>query len=352
MSEQECRILLDTWGARTAASPLEGREEADRLLRAVDGLGNPPALRARALAISGSSWRVLGNLPRAHEDYEEAERLYLKLQCTSRQLAMDEADLQRRLALLFYSEGQLERARDYSRNAIRVFQAAEARHQLGLALVALGIIELDLGLARSVETLSRACAEIDPKVSLPGYLAAIHNLVAALAAFEPSVEMLESCLRLVAEMRLGPRSRQPSRQTRQRQRIGKRKLTLADAMSRVLLGRIHNLLGQHEDARRVLHTARADLMVLGAPASQATASVELAECLLWSPSPKFRAMVGPLVDEALALVPCFPRGALELEAMARLKEAGTGVPRRRLQADLQKCRRLILGSFVAGAGQY
>lgn len=52
-------ILLDTWGARTVASPKLAWEEADRLLREVERLGNPPALRARALASSGSSWRSL-----------------------------------------------------------------------------------------------------------------------------------------------------------------------------------------------------------------------------------------------------------------------------------------------------
>ena len=66
--EQECRILLDTWGARTVASPKAAREEADRLLREVELLGNPPALRARALAISGSSWRSLAEYQRAHAD--------------------------------------------------------------------------------------------------------------------------------------------------------------------------------------------------------------------------------------------------------------------------------------------
>ena len=350
MSEQECRILLDTWGARTAASPIEGRKEADRILREVARLGNPPALKARALAISGSSFRATGKLDQAGEHFAQAAQIYLELGCRERQLCLDEGDLRRRMALLLYSKGQLELAVSQAREAVLLFQAADEPHLLGISLMAMGIAEIDLGETRALQTLSRACELVDPAVSMAEYVAAVHNLVFALATFEPTTERLEECLRTVCEMRLGARSRQPSRRGRQRQLVGKRLKTLPDAMARALLGRIHNLLGQHEEARRLLVTARVDLAELGAPAEQAGANIELAECLIWSASPKLWTRVGPLVDEALKLVHCFPRGEQELAAVEKLRSASATLSRRRLHEHLKVCRRLVLESSVAAAG--
>lgn len=109
-------------------------------------------------------------------------------------------------------------------------------------------------------------------------------------------------------------------------------------MARALLGRIHNLLGQHEEARRLLVSAREDLAELGAPAQQAEANIELAESLIWSSSPMLWARVGPLVDEALSLVQCFPRGDQELAAVEKLRTASAALSRRRLHEHLKICR--------------
>ncbi len=350
--EQECRNLLDTWGSRTADSPRAGREEADRLLREVELLGNPAELRARALAMSGSSWRALGQFEKAHQCYAEAESIYRELRCPNRQIALDEGDLLRRLALLFLCEGKLELAEGKAHEAVRLFQAADEKHLLGQALVALGIVELHLDKPVAVEILSRACTLVDPLTSLPEHHAALHNLAVALSVFEPSAALLEDCQRMVSEMRLGTRSRQPSRRDRQRQQVGRRQKTLPDAMARVLLGRVYNLLGQHEEGRKVLESAREDLAELGAPVDQAAASIELAESLLWSTNPRQWARIGALVDEALQLSSSFPRGEKELAALAKLKEASTAaLSRRHLQEQLQVCRRLILESQVVAVGQ-
>lgn len=347
MREQECRILLDTWGARTADSPALGRKEADRLLLEVDLLGGPPVLRARALAISGSSWRALGKLELAHECYNEAFRLYEQLRCKERQLALDEGDLLRRLALLHFTEGNPVEAAKVIHQAVLIFQGAEADHLLGLALTAKGIIEIELRQPSAIETLSRAVLKVDPEVSLPEYLATLQNLVVALAAFEPGAECLEECLEMVNELRLSRRSRRPSRRHRHRQTIGRRLKTLPDAMARALLGRLHNLLGQHHDGRRLLESAREDLAELGAVADQAVVCIELAECWIWTSSPRQWAHVEALVQEACSLTGALPRDEQERAAIALFTVGVSKVSRRRLQEQLKVCRRLVLHSNAA-----
>lgn len=349
MREQECRILLDTWGARTADSPALGRKEADRLLREVELLGGPPVLRARALAISGSSWRALGKLDLAHECYNEAFRLYEQLRCKERQLALDEGDLLRRLALLHFTEGKPVEAAKVIHQAVLIFQGAEADHLLGLALTAQGIIEIELKQPSAIETLSRAVLLVDPVVSLPAHLAAIHNLVIALSAFEPEAQLLEECLAMVNDLRLSPRSRRPSRAQRQRQPLGRRLKTLPDAMARALLGRLHNLLGQHHEGRRLLESAREDLAELGALSYQAAVCIELAECWLWTTSPRQWQRVEALVTEACSLGVLLPKDDQERAAVAMLSVGVAKLSRRRLQEQLKICRRLVLrGNATAG----
>lgn len=353
MREQECRISLDTWGTRTAASPKAGREEADRLLREVEVLGNPAMLRARALAISGSSWRAVGDFPRAHQNFAEASQLYRSLGCPDRQTALDEADLRRRLALLHYSEGKPDLAEAEAREAVVIFRAADAGHLLGLALTALGIAEIELGKSRAIATLSQAASLIDPVISMPSHLAAVHNMVVALTIFQPTAESLEDCVRMINDMRLSARSRRPSRAGQQRQKVRRPQKTLADAMARSLLGRLHNLLGQHEEARRVLESAREDLAELGAPADLALVNLDLAQSLIWISRPRQWVRISILVGEALEISQCTARKEEERKATLSLTnvEESSKLSRRRLQEELEICRRLVLQSRSAAAGQ-
>lgn len=340
--QQECRILLDNWGAHTAHNPLFGREEADRLLKRVEDLGNPPALRARALAISGSSWRALGKLDRAHSCYSEAFRIYRTLGCEERQLALDEADLLRRLALLHLCEGKPEAASEVIHQAVLVFQGAGEKHLLGLALNAEGLIEIELDRPEAVATLSKALLLVDPVVSLPAQQATLHNLILALATFEPEAKHIEDCLAMLNAMRLSPRSRRPSRQKAQRQVVGRRLKTLPDAMARALLGRLHNLLGQHDEARRLLESAREDLGDLGAAFDKAIVCIELAECWIWTAYPRSWSRVADLVREAFELSGSLPQDEKERAALAVLTLEVTKASRRRLQEQLKVCRRLVL----------
>lgn len=261
--------------------------------------------------------------------------------------------MRRRISLLHYSEGKPELAEIEAHEAVVIFQAADAGHFLGLALTALGIAEIELDKPKAIATLSQAASLIDPSISLPSHLAAVHNMIVALATFQLTADSLEECVRMVNDMRLSARSRRPSRAGQQRQKVRRPQKTLPDAMARSLLGRLHNLLGQHEEARRVLESAREDLAELGAPADRALVDIDLAQSLIWVSRPRQFSRISTLVTEALEISRSEIRTEAERTAVHTLTvvEESSKLSRRRLLEELEVCRRLVLQSRSAAAGQ-
>jgi hypothetical protein len=98
---------------------------------------------------------------------------------------------------------------------------------------------------------------------------------------DASPESLERAFRALQRSRLSKTSKRPCESFRNRQRFGRRELTIPDAKRRYLQGKIQLRLMQHDEARLFLETARIDLMALGNHHRDVFAiTLDLAECYL------------------------------------------------------------------------
>lgn len=340
MDREECRSFLDQWGRIAAADPLEGRQHAAWGLKLVAALDYPPDLYARALTIHGSSCRLLGDLVAADSSYTQALRIYETLGGTDRDLVLDEADLNRRLAYLRMQQRRPEEALRCAGWAIRIFSAAGERHALGKALSALGGVQLEMGSPKAIATLGRALHALDLSRSHNAVLTVLYNLAYAFTIFEdPDPKQLTSVLSCLTQARLCARSRRRPAETRYL--AGFRRKTPADALIRFLQGRILVLLGQHEEARRLLETAREDLTLLEMPFDVAAASLELAECYLWLADHERWPRIETLCREVLTLLASVPQAAEAIAAYQLLERATAGRSLRALRKQLVGARQKV-----------
>jgi tetratricopeptide (TPR) repeat protein len=273
VTREECRRFLDAWDAKAFEDPQLNRRLADRGRAMVRALGDPPELLAPALGIQGSSWRAVGNLRRAETLYREAGKLLSALILSSdrdhgqrRRAVLDQGHLDRRWAYLRMEQRRFPEALDKITSAEVVFLAANDVFHVGVSQLARGVIHIERGAAEAaIPCLSRALTCIDSHSHGEAAYAASYNLHLALADTCPDPERLEETLRQVTEGRLSRTSRRPSRHgSMRRQLMGHRRRALPDAKARGLQGRILVMLAQHDDARRLLETAREDLISLGA----------------------------------------------------------------------------------------
>lgn len=310
MDGQNCRTYLDQWDSLAFAHPREGYRHAQRGLERVRQLGNPPALQARALTIHGSACRSVGDLAAAERSYARAQGIYDQLGGDRRELALDEADLWRRVSYLRTQQQRFAEALELGNRAIRVYSAAGEKHELGRALVAKALVERHQNDPATIATLGRALAHLDATRNPNAHFGAVYNLVFALCHFQAPPEVLETALAYLTESRLSKESRRPSRSSKHtRQRLGRARATVPDAMTRLLQGRIYILLEQHEEARPLLESARLDLHALGMPFDAAAAALELAECYLRMHEPPRWGRIEKLAQEALALFSAVPDAA-------------------------------------------
>jgi tetratricopeptide (TPR) repeat protein len=270
-----CREFLDRWNMISFRDPQAGRRHADRGLEMVRQLGSPPELLARGLTILGSSYRATGDLPRADHAYAAALRIYHGLDVSDRRgIALDEADLHRRRAILRMEEHRYAEGLDAADRAITIYKAGQDRHELGRSYSAKGLLEYKMGYRASIGTISHALTLMDASRNPDAHDAASHNLQLALADFKPEAATLERSLEQLHAARVSRRSLRPSRrQGHRRQLMARRRRTLADAKTRYLQGRILVMLGRHDEARPLLETAHEDLLALHAPLDAAATAL-------------------------------------------------------------------------------
>lgn len=319
--EESCRNFLDQWDAVAFADPIAGRRHADQGLRWVAKLKNPPALHARALTILGSSYRAVEDPPRTEEAFQKALAIYRAMTYELRSIALDQADLYRRLAYLRLEQRRYAEALDLVDQAVPVFVSAGCRHELGRVYLAKGVIQLKMGDRAAISTLCHALSTLDTERSPSDYHAATHNLLFALCNFEPDGETLDRAFKFLQVARLSSRSRSPGRRrSHQYKLLGHRRPTMPDAKTRFLQGRILLLLGDDAAARRALESARADLIALDMPLAVAEVSIELAECYLMASIPSW-GKIQRLAQEALQLLAAVPNAGEILVACELLHKA-------------------------------
>jgi len=313
-------------------------------------LGDPPDLRARALANRGNCHRIEGNLSGAENLYEEAVGLFRSLildpdldHTQKRQVALDQADLDRRWAYLLRDQRRFPEALEKATASEIVFLAANDLYNVGRARLARGAIYVESGHPEeAIPHLGSALTCFEPNQHENAAYVAAHNLQIALADTEPDPERLEETLRQVTEGRLSRASRRPSRQgSVSRQLMGHRRRTLPDAKARGLQGRILAMLGQHDDGARLLESSREDLIHVGAYLDAAVVDVELGGCYLWYGSTPRWDRLEELAQEALGLLAPFPNMP---EALAALKLWHVAVAARSLKETrklVERCRVLL-----------
>lgn len=338
--EREYRQFLDLWDAIAFESPEAGRRHADQGLELVRQLCNPPpALLARAFAICGSSFRAVSELARAEECFQEARKLYENIAILLRQDNLDKADLYRRMVFLRLEQRCFDEALELAHHAATILSVAGASHELGRVYAAKGLAQLKLGDPGAIDTLCLALGKLDAGQNPNAYHAACHNLLMALGELRPKPELLEAALAQLCKARLTKRSRRPARRQAHRLRLtGYRRKTMPDAKARFLQGRILNLLGQHEEARKLLESAREDLITLGMPLAVAEVSIELAECYLWFSESRRWPRIERLAREALELLRPVPDAPEVVAACQLLLHVAAARPARGARQELERCR--------------
>ncbi len=322
---QFCRFFLDSWGDVAFRDPQLGRRLADigmKLLAKVEErtAAEHPALRARAKAILGSSFRRTGRLTDAEKSYAEALEIYSGLE-----EPLDQADLYRRMAHLRRDQGRHREALDFTRQAALGFLAARDRHSYGRVMNVEGTIYAATGNFHvALRRFGKALANLDYGKSAHAFYAAQNNFVAALVRHpDPTPGQLAEALEALR-----------SHDARRRRRP-----TVTSAILRYLEALVMLRSGTtRARARRLLLGARHDLSELGMPLDVAAVSLDLAKVYLedgrWF---DLRQVAGEAV-ELLAQVP----GSGEALAAFRLWQ--TSILAGELEDELvDRCRGLLGG---------
>lgn len=338
--EHDCRQHLDLWDTIAFESPEAGHKHVEQGCQLIRRLPDPPpALLARAHTIRGSSFRAIGDLGRAEECFSDARKLYIGLLGYRREDILDEADLYRRIAYLRMEQQRFGDALEFVHRAATIRAAAEAEHELGRALAAKGTIQATMNDPKAIGTLCLALGKLDPEQNANAYDSTCHNLLAALCQFRPEPELLEAAMKELCRARLDDRSLCPGRRKAHQLRpAGRRRRTMPDARARFLQGRILVLLGQHEEARKLLETAREDFIALGMPLDAAAISIELAECYLWFSDSRRWPRIERLARESLELLRPVPDAPEVVAACQLLMQVAVVRPAHNARQALEKCR--------------
>ncbi|MCP4664265.1 MAG: hypothetical protein GY856_53450, partial [bacterium] len=264
---QFCRFFLDSWDVAAFNDPQLGRRLADvgmKLLANVEErtATEHPALRARARAILGSSFRRTGHLADAEKAYGEALELYSELE-----EPLDQADLYRRMALLRRDQGRHREALDLTGRASLGFLAADDRHSYGRVLNVAGTIYAATGdFHVALRRFGNALANLDYGKSAEAFYAAQNNFVAALVRHpDPTPDQLTEALAALRS-HVARRRRRP---------------TVTSAILRYLEALVLLRSGTtRARARRLLLGAHHDLSELGMPLDVAAVSLDLAQVYL------------------------------------------------------------------------
>jgi tetratricopeptide (TPR) repeat protein len=206
-----CRAFLNSWWSTTFDDPRAGRKLADIGMELVtkveDQTGTPqPALRARAFAVLGSSFRRTGHLDETEEAFSKALALYSKLE-----EPLDEADLYRRMAHLRRDQGRLEEALDFANRAKAVFVAVGDRHNYGRVLNIEGTVHGSAGKTSvALCCFAKALTNLDYRKEPAAFYAASNNFVADLIRHpDPTSEEIADALEELRSLDLR-RRRRPS----------------------------------------------------------------------------------------------------------------------------------------------
>ncbi|MCP4662524.1 MAG: hypothetical protein GY856_44575 [bacterium] len=269
-----CRAFLDSYGEEAFGQPRTGQRLAvigiDLVSRVEERTGEElPALRARALAIRGSSCRAAGNLEGAREYYGQARQLYDQLE-----EPLDEADLLRRCVFLHRDLEQWQEAIDCAKMAAKIFLAAGDKQRYGLVLVVKATVLTRMRQPEpAIPILSKALAYLDYDRSPQAFYSGVHNLTVALAqAPDPSPELVATALRWLREARrAGPPRGIGARE------YGYRKRTVPDAKLRHVLALLLRRSGKPRTATRFLEEARQDLAALELPLDVVGVALDLGE---------------------------------------------------------------------------
>jgi len=269
-----CRAFLDSWDEQAFEQPQTGHRLAvigiDLVSRVEERKGEEfRNLRARALAIRGSSCRVTGNLEDARRYFEEASQLYEELE-----EPLDEADFLRRRVFLHRDLQQWQEAIACANLAAKIFLAAGDNQRYGLVLVVKATVLTRMAQPEpAIPILSKALAYLDYDRSRHAFYSGVHNLTVALAqAPDPSPELIATALRWLREARrVGPPRGIDSRE------YGYRKRTVPDAKLRHVLGLLLRRSGKPRKAARFLEQARQDLAELEMPLDVVGVALDLGE---------------------------------------------------------------------------
>ncbi len=328
-----CRTFLDRWDDQVFGDPQEGHRLAGIGLKLVARVEeqtgeDQPALRARALSISGSAWRVTGDLQKARTNYAAARELYRNLE-----EPLSEADLYRRRVFLHRDLQEWKEALTCANRAAKIFLAAGDKHSYGRVLVASATVFTRKGLpAQAIPLLSKGLANLDYDRSPPAFYAGVHNLTVALAQTpESSGELLDTALGWLREAR-----RSAPQRGLGTKRYGYRKRSVPDAKLRFVLALILRRKGNRGSAIRFLEEAYEDLVDLDMPLDVVGVSLELGE--LYAEMGRW-AKLEALASEAGRLLAPFPQLSRLSEAF---REWQTAILARKQVAEIGAvCRRLL-----------
>ncbi|MCP4661144.1 MAG: tetratricopeptide repeat protein [bacterium] len=279
-----------------------------------------PALRARARAILGSSFRRTGQLGDAEGAYAEALELYSQLE-----EPLDQADLYRRMAHLRRDQGRHQKALDLTGRAALIFLAADDRHSYGLVLNVAGSVYFATGAyPDALRRFGKALANLDYGKSAQAFYAAQNNFVAALVRHpDPTPVQFAEAL---AALR--------SHDSRRRRRP-----TVPSTVLRHLEALVLLRCGiTRARARWLLQGAHHDFVELGMPLDVAAVSLDLAQVYLedrrWF---DLRQVAG----EAVKLLAQVPGSG---EALTAFRLWQTSILAGELEDDLvDRCRGLLVG---------
>ncbi len=276
MAKTSCIAFLEQWDELAFRDPKVGRVHAVEGIERVEQLGNPPELRARALAFMGSSLRpsdlyqALSFLNRSLDIYREHGATLT----SSRKMLEDEADARRRASLIHRdfaalgSDGHRDKAFDEADRAFKLYVALRDAEGAARCRLARGTIHVRLEeFVPGLRVLLPALPDLQGIYSI----GVAHNVKTALVWSRRRGISIPKDLRRLALtrsirlVRLAPSSRerwvgQPANGSH-----GRRKKTPEDALWRWNLGIFLLEDRRYHDALQVFLTARDDLSELGMP---------------------------------------------------------------------------------------
>lgn len=238
--------------------------------------------RARAEMRYGTICRVQGKLSDARAYYAAARAILEHVMLESdhnlaRRAAMEDADIERRLAILSTSEGKRNKALEHILHAMRTFTAVASKKWIARCWAVRGGIHLHFEeFGAALEWYRRALPYLHAD-ELEGPPLA-QNLYYALCRAELESGEPGTLLNELTEARLARESRCPSRAKHRRNKFTSTKMTLTDGRIRLSQAYLSILSNQYEDGLAYLKEARKVFGHHGARVEEAAVLLHMAEC--------------------------------------------------------------------------